>query len=190
MTEAFVLGNGRSRGCVNLENLQALGVTYGCNALYREFTPCVLVAADRAISETIQHLGYAQQHMMYTRKPLPGLGARRIPDRYWGYSSGQAAVAIACIDRHNPVYMLGFDLGSTNERFNNVYADTEFYKASHARPTYAGNWIRQIIQIARDFPECQLIRVRGSESADVPDFRSVFNIQDLSMENFCKNFGI
>lgn len=190
MAEAFVLGNGRSRQGLNLHALRQHGQIYGCNALYREFEPDVLVACDKAISEQIQHSGYAQKHKFYTRKPIDGLGAQRIPERYWGYSSGQAALAIACQDLCVPVYLLGFDLGSTDTKFNNVYADTEFYKRSNDRPTYSGNWIRQTMQIAKDYSDIVIVRVLGAESAQIKDFESVRNLQTMSIENFCSRFAV
>lgn len=190
MATAFVLGNGRSRNGINLHTLKSHGTIYGCNALYREFVPDVLVAADRAISEQIQHSGYSQNHKFYTRKPIAGLGAARVPQEYWGFSSGQIAVALACIDRHRTVYMLGFDLGSTNAKFNNVYADTEFYKRSSDRPTFAGNWIKQILRIAKDYRDCELIRVMGSESAAVPEFAKCTNVESIHIGEFQKQFGV
>lgn len=188
MATAFVLGNGRSRSVIDLARLHQHGVIYGCNALYRDFEPDVLIAADRAISEQIQHSGYSQKHKFYTRKPIEGLGARRVPQEYWGFSSGQIAVAVACMDRHCPVFMLGFDLGSTDTKFNNVYADTEFYKRSSDRPTYSGNWIKQIIRVAKDYQDCVLVRVMGAESAAVPEFSAVNNIQHMPMTEFVARF--
>ena len=58
MATAFVLGNGVTRKGINLEHLRSHGVIYGCNALHRDFTPNVLIATDRPISEQIQHSGY------------------------------------------------------------------------------------------------------------------------------------
>ena len=58
MTTAFVLGNGVSRQHLSLAQLQRRGKIYGCNALYREFEPDVLVATDRPIATAIQESGY------------------------------------------------------------------------------------------------------------------------------------
>ena len=154
MSAAFVLGNGVSRLQVDLDQLRQRGKIYGCNALYREFAPDVLISTDRGIAQTIQNAGYAQEHTMYTRKPLPGLGARTVPQSYFGFSSGPIAVAIAALDQHVAVYLIGFDMGPTaSNKFNNVYADTEFYKKSSSLPTFTGNWIRQLTSICRDFPD-------------------------------------
>jgi hypothetical protein len=190
MTEAFVLGNGTSRKTLDLSRLNTHGKIYGCNALYREYAPNVLVAADKSISEQIQHSGYALNHRFYTRRPLPNLGGLRIPDPYWGYSSGQIALSLACLDNHNTVYLLGFDLGSTADKFNNIYADTEFYKRSTDKPTYSGNWIRQILQISNNFPKCMIVRVTGAESATIKDFNNISNISSLPLETFKRAFWL
>ena len=185
MSAAFVLGNGISRLSVDLNQLKQRGKIYGCNALYREFAPDVLVSTDRIISQTIQNSGYAQNNIMYTRKPLPGLGARSVPQSYFGFSSGPIAVGMAAIDRHLAVYLIGFDMGPTNgNRFNNVYADTEFYKKSSSNPTYTGNWVRQLVTVTRDFPNTSFHRVVGDTTADIAELTGIKNMRHMPMANF------
>ena len=129
MSIAFVLGNGVSRKEVNLPVLQHRGKTYGCNALYRDFEPDVLVATDRPIADHIQDTGYALRRRFHTRKPIAGRGAHVIPTPYYPFSSGPVAVALAAEYRCERIYLIGFDLGpSTENMFNNLYAGTEFYK--------------------------------------------------------------
>ena len=185
MTVAFVLGNGRSRLDVDPRSLERFGDVYGCNAIYREYTPKVLVSTDRPIAETIQNSGYSQTNVFYTRRPLENLGARRIPQDWYGYSSGPAAAAIAANDKHTRVYLLGFDMGPLpGDRFNNVYADTEFYKRSSARPTFAGNWVRQMTETARRFPGTEFVRVHGDFTTDIRDFDTLKNWRRLLMPEF------
>jgi len=185
MSAAFVLGNGVSRLSVDLHKVKNHGRIYGCNALYREFVPDVLVNTDRAIAGVIQNSGYAQNNLMYTRKPLPGLGARSVPQSYFGYSSGPIAAAIAALDKNLAVYLVGFDMGPTaNNRFNNVYADTEFYKKSSANPTFTGNWVRQLVTIMKDFPAVSFHRVMGDTSAAIPEFKNVNNVRNMPMTEF------
>ena len=43
----FCIGNGQSRAPVDLIKLRPQGKIYGCNALYRDFKPDVLVAVDQ-----------------------------------------------------------------------------------------------------------------------------------------------
>jgi hypothetical protein len=185
MTAAFVLGNGISRQQIDLNLLKTLGRVYGCNAIYREFAPDVLISTDSPISERIQHEGYSQTHTHYTRKPLPGTGAQRIAQQYFGYSSGPVAVAQAALDGAIAIYLIGFDMGPTRVgRFNNCYADTEFYKKSSANPTFTGNWTRQLRQVAKDFPKTSFFRVAGETTAEIRDLQSVPNLAHVDMVTF------
>jgi hypothetical protein len=185
MAAAFVLGNGVSRQQIDLTQLKTLGTVYGCNAIYREFEPDVLISTDTPISERIQHEGYSQTHVHYTRKPLPDSGARRITQKYFGFSSGPVAVGQAALDGAFAVYLIGFDMGPTrNGRFNNIYADTEFYKKSSAVPTFTGNWVNQIKTITRDFPKTSFFRITGDTTAEIRELLGVPNLAHLQMADF------
>lgn len=182
---AFVLGNGVSRKHIDVDTLLKLGTVYGCNALYRTHTPHVLVATDRPISQQIQESGYSAKNKFYTRRPINGLGARRVPQQYFGFSSGPIATGIAAIDGHRNIYMLGFDLGGNGAGlFNNVYADTEFYKKSAAPPTFAGNWTKQIITVTKDNPNCQFIRVCGDTTATLLELQHIPNMRSITIAEF------
>lgn len=189
MTTAFVLGNGVSRLAVNLDLLKNHGQIYGCNALHREFVPHVLVATDRPIAHAIQNSGYSQQHRFHTRKPLPNLGALTIPQPYYGYSSGPVATALAALDHHKTIYLLGFDLGpDQHNKFNNVYAGTEFYKPIDSAQTFTGNWIRQITQITKNFPDRQFARVHGPTTAHIPELTHLNNLKHVTMGDFLTQY--
>jgi hypothetical protein len=185
MTTAFVLGNGVSRQVVSLSALKPLGKIYGCNALYRDFVPDVLVATDRPIATAIQESGYAKQHRFYTRRPIEGYGAETVPHEYFGYSSGPIAVSLAAKDGHKRIYLLGFDLGPTHDqKFNNLYAGTEFYKAVDATPTYTGNWIKQLRTVIRDHPLSKFYRVHGETATPVTELQALPNAFSLEMNSF------
>jgi hypothetical protein len=190
MAAAFVLGNGISRQSVDLNLLKTLGTTYGCNAIYREFVPDVLISTDAPISERIQQEEYSRTHVHYTRKPLTDSGARRIAQKYFGFSSGPVAVAQAALDGAVAIYLVGFDMGPTrNGRFNNCYADTEFYKKSSANPTFTGNWVNQIKTIARDFPKVSFFRITGDTTAEIRDLLGVANLAHMTMAEFQKRLA-
>jgi hypothetical protein len=190
MSTAFVLGNGVSRRGVDLAWLKQFGKIYGCNALYREFTPDVLVATDRPISVAIQESGYALQHLFYTRRPLPDSGARNLISKYHGFSSGPNAVGLAALDHNLRIYLLGFDMGPVGANgFNNVYADTEFYKTSQHPPTFTGNWVRQLSQICADFPATQFVRVCGDTTARIADLDKITNLAHQSITEFAHSLS-
>ena len=181
MTTAFVLGNGNSRKPLDLNQLREHGPIYGCNALYREFIPDCLISTDKPIADEIQNSGYAKNNRFHTRRPLPGWGARSLPKEYKGFSSGPNAVAQACIDGYDRIYLIGFDLGTADGRFNNIYADTKFYKKLDDPPTFAGNWMKQIRQIAEQYTNKQFIRVTGPESAHAPTLVDIPNLKHQSI---------
>ena len=78
----FVIGNGKSRLNFNLNTLSEHGILFGCNALYRTFTPKVLVATDRPISNEIMDSGYPTKHEFWTRRPREGTNAHKIERPY------------------------------------------------------------------------------------------------------------
>ena len=49
MSNVFCVCNGESRKGYDLNKLKGKGIIYGCNGLYRDFTPDVLVAVDQGI---------------------------------------------------------------------------------------------------------------------------------------------
>ena len=190
MSTAFVLGNGVSRRGVDLAWLKQFGKIYGCNALYREFTPDVLVATDRPISTAIQESGYAKCNLFYTRRPMGDSGALPVISKYHGYSSGPNAVALAAEHQHSHIYLLGFDMGpQENNQFNNIYADTEFYKTSAHPPTFAGNWIRQITEICKDYPHTQFVRIYGATTARIADLDKITNLAHQSITEFAHSLS-
>lgn len=184
MSTAFVLGNGKSRLAVDLDLLKSKGKVYGCNGLYRTFVPDCLVATDRPIADEIQNSGYAKENRFHTRKPVVNLGGQPLEPKYKGYSSGPNATALACLDGHTKIFLIGFDLGTTNGMFNNVYAGTKFYKKELDSPTFPGNWIRQLLDLTEEFTNVDFIRIEGPESAFIKQFNNLPNVQILAMDKF------
>ena len=183
---AFVLGNGESRAPIDVDHLMRLGPVYGCNALYRTHVITALVATDRPIADEIQASGYSRNNRFYTRRPQPTTGAQVVPRPYFGYSSGPIALALAAADSPGArIYLLGFDLGPNQQgRFNNVFAGTEHYKKAEAGPTFTGNWIRQLIKVMQDHPDCQFVRVHGGTTALISEFEPVRNLQWIQISEF------
>ena len=57
--QVFIIGNGESRQEIDLAELNQYGKTYGCNALYRDYTPDALIAVDHRMSLQIYRSGYS-----------------------------------------------------------------------------------------------------------------------------------
>ena len=182
MSVAFVLGNGVSRRGLPLHDLHQHGPIYGCNALYRDFTPDVLVATDTPIAMSIIESGYPLTNKFYTRRPKGGTGAHDVPKEYFGFSSGPIALSLAALDNHRKIYIIGFDMGpDETQKFNNLYASTEFYKATGSHPTYTGNWTKQVKRICEDFQETKFIRICGPTTARLSDIDSIKNLSHMPL---------
>ena len=67
MSNVFCIGNGESRKDFNLDLLKPHGKIYGCNALYREYTPDVLVSVDHGIMHEIYQSGYCYKNDTWFR---------------------------------------------------------------------------------------------------------------------------
>jgi hypothetical protein len=107
-----------------------------------------------------------------------------VPQKYYGYSSGPIAASIAAFDNAVIVYLIGFDMGPVHTKFNNVYADTEFYKKSSAPPTFTGNWVRQLTTVMKDFPKIAFVRVAGGTTTPIKEFDTVKNFQTMDIADF------
>jgi hypothetical protein len=66
-TKVFCIGNGESRKDFNLDLLKPHGKIYGCNALYRQYTPDVLVSVDHGIMHEIYQSGYCYKNETWFR---------------------------------------------------------------------------------------------------------------------------
>jgi len=71
----FCIGNGQSRATVDLIKLRPQGKIYGCNGLYRDFTPDVLCSVDGQMMHEIYHSGYGDKNELWLRdwNPIPGV---------------------------------------------------------------------------------------------------------------------
>lgn len=191
---AFVLGNGITRAEIELEPLRPHGKIYGCNNLYLDFVPDVLVAVDTAISTHIHKMGYCEKNILYTRDPVKKFGksnkAYRIEKNH-AYSSGPVAMTLACQDNHRYIYMIGFDLmgigkvaDNNKRRFNNIYADKEFYKKSKADETYYGNWVQQVESIMKEYGDRTFIRVNPHMDYSPREWDDCANYKTMDVKQF------
>ena len=134
---AVVIGNGVNRLGFDLQNLKkASGLlgsrtvqTYGCNALYRDFTPDFLVAVgNNGIVDEIAGSGYTNENIVYSSAihllEFPGKFYLIPYDVY--ADAGTTAAYLAAFDEHKKIYLIGFD-GHEPGWNNNVYAGTVGY---------------------------------------------------------------
>ena len=75
MNRVFCIGNGESRKGIDLSQFRPHGKIYGCNALYRDFTPDVLTAVDDGMMHEIYQSGYCDKNETWFRNwtRIPGM---------------------------------------------------------------------------------------------------------------------
>jgi hypothetical protein len=182
MVPAFVIGNGISRNSIDLNLLKGKGITYGCNALYRDFTPDVLVALDNRISKEIQNSGYALKNECYCLKLLPDSGAISIEGKARGNTGATALLLAINSGKHDTIYLLGFDLGSLPRENNNCYAGTECYSKPRDKPKHVKNFKLQLrLNVIEKYTDVKYVRVINKHSNA---FRELNNLEDISVEEF------
>lgn len=157
----FVLGNGRSRLQLDLKSLDSK--VFGCNKLFLDFSPDVLIATDPEITREVERTGYALQHEFYTRYPKAGSGAKLITKKF-GYASGPIALAYAASEDPQIIYMFGFDFVGIDGKHNNVYSGSSCYKTANDEETFYGNWVEQIDRIMRENPNVLFYHMLGESS--------------------------
>ena len=69
-----VIGNGSSRSVIKLEQLDN-EITYGCNAIYRDYTPTHLICSDGPMTWDICRSGYSAKNQCHFKMfdRLPGM---------------------------------------------------------------------------------------------------------------------
>ena len=79
--ESICLGNGNSRKEFDLDELKKYGTVIGSNAIYRDFTPDILVALDSRMSHEIYRSGYCSNNISYFRDMCHILKCYRLSPR-------------------------------------------------------------------------------------------------------------
>lgn len=184
----YVVGNGESRKYLLLEILQQTGPVYGCNALYRDFSPDVLFAMDPGMVWEVKEVGYPGDFIY--RDPTVNMKLRvhktdeLLED--FGWAAGPTALQYMCT--FNPeiktIYLAGFDLYGINGKVNNMYKDTPCYSTSDLQETYYKGWVKSLATIFELNPGVQFVRVGGVTNDNPELWKSFKNVDFIDMERF------
>ena len=71
------------------------------------------------------------------------------------WSAGTTAIHLACQEGAEEIYMLGFDLSSSDKLINNIYKGTKYYYPEHTKGFSPVNWVNQLGAIFDEFPNVQ-----------------------------------
>jgi len=200
-TPATILGNGRSRLLIDLDQVHAKTITYGCNAIYRDFITDYLIALDGAmvfeIIDANAHLRsrfYAQSQSRLDRKlaQSPNLSeyVTIIPDHLRQNDSGNTALSIAINNQHNLIYLVGFDyrvMPDEPKKYNNVYRSTANYLPESnfgVNVTNQKTWQNRFGALVRKNLATQFVRVNGNDHSIIIPGRNQPNYKEITIEQF------
>jgi hypothetical protein len=192
---AVVLGNGPSRLAFELGHLKNLSgllgadtlQTYGCNALYRDFTPDFLVASGHPeIVKELSESKYIENNIVYTN----AIHLLEYPNKFYliphdPYTdAGTAALYLACFDGHKKIFMLGFD-GQDTQGFNyNIYADTNGYDLKNSL-VIDNKWINDKSLLFKTYDDVEFIRVTEHNTERLPEsWKYCTNVRSISRNDF------
>ena len=182
--DAYIIGNGESRKHFDLYKLPQ--DTYGCNALYRDYTPDFLFAVDRKMYQEIVESEYDQKNIVYTNHLCMsrfGGTSHLIPDNQ-NQGTGTTAMRVAIHDGHTNLICLGFDCAKDGPNVN-MYKDTEGYAKSDT-VVHQTIWARQIYQLMQDNPSVEFTFVEG----DLPsEFFTLDNCASIDYNELSTNIN-
>jgi hypothetical protein len=180
---AFILGNGITRLETDVKSLMKNGKVYGCNRIYEEFSPHVLVSTDPGMATEIQESGYSKENVHYTRNAHIPIGSEShaLPEAIQHMSSGPCALSLALDEGFSYCFLIGFDLKGHNNLHNNIYAGTKNYYGRHAKPTYHMNWVSQILTLLKKYTNQRIVQVNPMNQFTPESWKnhSNFSIMDL-----------
>jgi hypothetical protein len=182
---AVIIGNGTSRLKFDLNHLKSKNLqTYGCNALYRDFTPDFLVAVGKEISDEIEHSGYAAQHVVYSTidNILRYSNTFHLIPQNPSWNAGAIAAYLACFDGHSTVYLLGHDGLDTVGHFNNVYSNTNAYTNYTSNDKF---WALAIGHVFKTYNLVDFVLVSESGRGYMPaDWYGYTNLRRIDFRQF------
>jgi hypothetical protein len=177
---AVVIGNGPSRLDFNLQYLKKpqglLGATtaqtYGCNALYRDFTPDFLIATgNNGIVDEVASSKYVENNIVYTNAihllEYPGKFYLIPYDPY--ADSGTTAAYIAAFDGHKKIYLVGFDGHDLDGHNNNVYSNTNGYDPKWNFDIENQKWIDNRVQLCNVYSDVDFVWVTKMGKNNMPE---------------------
>lgn len=186
-----VVGNGPSRNSYDLNALKECFTVFGCNALYRDFHPDALGVVDPDMMEEVRNSDYPKDRVVYNyrqeatmRQEVVEDGATRVKvvDRY---CSGFMMVRYALDNRHNPVFLIGFDMDSRN-----IYEGSNNYCVPNNPDHRPDEWDTQIQRLLRTNPTANIFQIGPNTIKDILPVEVVGLLLDHKLRNCLKMAGV
>lgn len=172
MKIGFAIGNGLSRKEFDLHELDGKGITVGCNWIFKDYYPDIIVAIDKVMKDLFIEMEDRPFKWLTTNRNHSILlldGEKAMPVIEVNRTVGKNSGIIACSylskkERCDRVYMIGFDLFRIHPgmKSNDLYHDhlcryKNFHKAFN--------------MLSRDCPHTDFVRVGPIVEHDVEYFK-------------------
>ena len=193
----FCIGNGKSRSNVDLDKLKKLGKVYGCNALYRDFTPDKLITNDSWMLKELFEAEYTKDNPTYiVERKIEHYFPRDhkvyyfedIMDVIFPIQSGLCAIRLAYhFHPQEQIYMIGFDIFGNRD---NIYDGTLNYNggANFITPGYPD--AEEAWKVQEDTRRGQFFLLKEQLCPGIrltrvsDDNRGIENIDNITYEQF------
>lgn len=186
-----MIGNGPSRKELDLHCINATMHTYGCNVLYRDFMPNYLISMDWPIVLEILENDIHHRTNFYTQDNanFNHVSSEKKERINWlknmarRLDSGNSALEVALDHEYETIYMIGFDY-NTDDKLPNIYHGTKNYARNSTVPaaeSMAREWQQRLRNLIKQYPDTQIIRVNGSNTAMNID---ATNYSEITIEQF------
>jgi hypothetical protein len=190
-SQAVAIGNGESRlnfelrhltdhnrgGLFGADRLQS----YGCNALFKDFTPDFLIVTSDKVAQGVVNSGYADSNIVYTTSDI----TLKYPGKFYlvpqniQFDAGALAAYMACFDGHKKVFLVGYDQYNGESLVNNVYKDIDGYPLS--TDTQNGElFALTLTNVVKTYSDVEFVRVMPLDSyyidyrlQPLPNFRQI-----------------
>ena len=131
---AFIIGNGESRRSFDLNDIKSVAPIFGCNAIYRDFSPDWLVAVDEGVIDEISSSNFPIEYTLFPRSKAEEYEPADMHpgrNRYPRNNSGMYAMQRAIEKDYNVLLCLGFDflINDSYLSCTNLFAGTKNYGA-------------------------------------------------------------
>lgn len=152
---AFIIGNGESRRSFDLNDIKSVAPIFGCNAIYRDFSPDWLVAVDEGVIDEISSSNFPIEYTLFPRSKAEEYEPADMHpgrNRYPRNNSGMYAMQRAIEKDYNVLLCLGFDflINDSYLSCTNLFAGTKNYGAeTHANFEDNAGRIRYLEWFAR-----------------------------------------
>ena len=181
--KAVIIGNGTSRLEFNLLEFQKSYIkrriqTYGCNDLYKDYTPDFLVVSRPEVVKKVNQSGYCRDHVVYSNSNaiLQYPGAFHLIPQDPSWNSGSIAAYLACFDGHPVVFLLGFDGNDAPDTNNNVYERNGIQNDSFMSLT--------MVHVFKSYPMVDFVLVNSTGRGYMPAaWYGVTNLRRISFRD-------